>query len=97
MNNNDDIPEIKKRPISWTLEELIFGAIALRDEIKQRKKNGEHYGFINNIEIHFWMYVFLIAGIFLCLWCMLVDGVYLFFQNLKSKINLFRKKLFKLA
>ena len=76
MYNNDDIPELKKRPISWTIEELIFGAIALRDEINLRKTNGEHYGFINNIGIHFWMYVFLITGIALCLWCIFIETVY---------------------
>ena len=40
-----------KKPASWTLEEHIFGASALRDEIRRRKENGEWHGILNETAI----------------------------------------------
>lgn len=40
-----------KQPISWILEEYVFGTCALRDEIKRRKEAGEKHTVWNSMAL----------------------------------------------
>ncbi len=72
-----------KKPISWTIEEYIFGACSLRNEIERRKESGEYHGIINEICIRFFMIFFFIMGLALILYCMLIQNI----NNLRDIIT----------
>lgn len=77
-----------KKPISWTIEEYIFGACSLRDEIMRRKKSGEYHGFINEMSIRFFMICGFIIGFALIVYCMLIQSICNLRDIIISKIHI---------
>ena len=59
-----------KRPISWKIEEYIFGACALRDEIRRRKEEHEHHGIWNVVAIWLLMIYAYLVSMMLCVFCL---------------------------
>ena len=77
-----------EKPISWIIEEYIFGACSLRNEIVRRKELCEYHGFINEMSIRFFMICGFFIGIALILYCMLIQSICNLKDNIISKIHI---------
>ena len=76
------------KPISWTIEEYIFGACSLRDEIMRRKESGEYHGFINEMSTRFFMICGFFIGLSLTMYCMLIQSICNLRDIIISKIHI---------
>ena len=64
-----------KEPISWKVEQYIFGPCALRNEIERRKENGERYGIFNEIGIRMLMVYGFAVGLIMVSGFIIYDGL----------------------
>ena len=61
-----------KRPLSWLVEEYVFGTCALRDEIKRRKETGEKHTVFSSLILR----ILFVFGVIISTVLILICSIY---------------------
>jgi len=72
---------LMKKPSFSKLEEYVFGAAAVAEEIKKRKKSGKRVGFVKTVSAYALLAYLFVAGSVMCLVYLIWQGLYKVFKT----------------